>query len=98
MVKFAGLLFVSTVLFAQTPELTVTAKPRIIPPSVAARLSPEDRELFGKLTQVGLEAAWAAVIAEGYPTCFINELAPLNTGRRMVGRARTIRYLPNRKD
>ena len=48
--------------------------------------------------RVGLEAAWAAVTSEGFPQCFINELHPLNTGRRMVGRARTIRYLPNRKD
>lgn len=36
--------------------------------------------------------------AEGYPLCFINELTPLNGDRRMVGRARTARYLPNRKD
>jgi regulator of RNase E activity RraA len=98
MLKSAALWFVAIVVLAQTPELVVTARPRTIPPSVATKLSPEDRELFGKLTQVGLEAAWAATIAEGYPTCFINELAPLNTGRRMVGRARTIRYLPNRKD
>jgi regulator of RNase E activity RraA len=54
--------------------------------------------LFDKLMRVGLEAAWSAVTAEGYPQCFINELTPLNTDRRIVGRARTIRYLPNRKD
>jgi len=48
--------------------------------------------------RVGLEAAWAAVTSEGFPQCFVNELRPLNTGRRMVGRARTVRYLPNRKD
>jgi regulator of RNase E activity RraA len=65
---------------------------------VADRLSPADRELFDNLLHVGLEAAWAVVTSEGYPQCFINELHPLNTGRRMVGRARTIRYLPNRKD
>ena len=48
--------------------------------------------------QVGLEAAWPAVTPEGHPRCFINELTPLNTDRRMVGLARTVRYLPNRKD
>jgi regulator of RNase E activity RraA len=85
-------------LFAQTPPLTVSAAPSTLPPSVSNRLNASDRELFDKLMKVGLEAAWAAVTEEGYPQCFINELAPLNTGRRMVGRARTIRYLPNRKD
>jgi regulator of RNase E activity RraA len=38
------------------------------------------------------------VTAEGYPQNFINELSPLKANTRMVGRARTIRYLPNRKD
>ena len=36
--------------------------------------------------------------AEGYPQNFINELTPLKPNYRMVGRARTMRYLPNRKD
>jgi regulator of RNase E activity RraA len=85
-------------LLAQEVPLTVTAPPRTLPPTVEKRLSPSDKELFGKLMRVGLEAAWSAVTSEGYPQCFINELKPLNTGRRMVGRARTIRYLPNRKD
>ena len=68
------------------------------PPQVAGKLSPADRDLFAKLTKVGLEAAWVATTEEGYPQCFINELTPLNTDRRLVARARTIRYLPNRKD
>ena len=83
---------------AQESSLTVTAPSRSLPPSVEERLSESDKELFGKLMRVGLEAAWSAVTNEGYPQNFINELRPLNTGRRMVGRARTIRYLPNRKD
>jgi len=77
---------------------TVTAPPRSLSPSVAKHLSQSDKELFSRLTRVGLEAAWSAVTSEGYPQCFINEVKPLNAGRRMVGRARTIRYLPNRKD
>ena len=96
--KCLAFLAISGTLFGQTPPPTVTAPPHKLPPSVAERLSPSDRVLFGKLMQVGLEAAWAVVTSEGYPQCFINELHPLNTGRRMVGRARTIRYLPNRKD
>ena len=78
--------------------MTVTAPSRSLPPSVEKRLSESDKDLFGKLMRVGLEAAWSAVTNEGYPQNFINELRPLNTDRRMVGRARTIRYLPNRKD
>jgi regulator of RNase E activity RraA len=92
------LLAISGALLGQTAPPVVSAAPYKLPASVAERLSPADRALFGKLMQVGLEAAWAVVTSEGYPQCFVNELHPLNTGRRMVGRARTIRYLPNRKD
>ena len=62
------------------------------------RLSAADRVLFDKLMRVGLESAWSLVTAEGYPQNFINELSPLKPNTRMVGRARTMRYLPNRKD
>jgi len=96
--KCLALLAISGALLGQTAPPVVSAPPYKLPPSVGDRLSPSDRVLFGKLMQVGLEAAWAVVTSEGYPQCFINELHPLNTGRRMVGRARTIRYLPNRKD
>ena len=92
------LLLLPGALLGQSVLPTVSAPPYKLPSSVAERLSPADRDLFDKLMKVGLEAAWAAVTSEGYPQCFINELHPLNTGRRMVGRARTIRYLPNRKD
>ncbi len=96
--RFAYVMLISSRLFAQTASLTVEAPPRTLPAYVSAKLSASDRELFGKLMQVWLEAAWSAVTQEGYPLCFINELPPLNTDRRMVGRACTVRYLPNRKD
>jgi regulator of RNase E activity RraA len=96
--KCLVLLAVAGALNGQTPAPAVTAPPYKLPSTVADRLNSEDRILFGKLMRVGLEAAWAAVTSEGFPQCFINELHPLNNGRRMVGRARTIRYLPNRKD
>src|SRR5437867_721384 len=98
LMKCLMLLLIAARLPGQTAAPTVTAEPRKLPPSVAERLGPADSALFGKLMRVGLEAAWSVVTGEGYPQCFINELAPLNTGRRMVGRARTVRYLPNRKD
>lgn len=96
--RFASALLITSGLFAQTASLTVEAPPRTLPAYISSKLSASDRELFSKLMQVGLEAAWSAVTQEGYPLCFINELTPLNTDRRMVGRARTVRYLPNRKD
>jgi 5-oxopent-3-ene-1,2,5-tricarboxylate decarboxylase / 2-hydroxyhepta-2,4-diene-1,7-dioate isomerase len=96
--RWITLLLAGGPLLAQTPPPNVTAPPRVMPATVAERLNAADRTLFAKLMRVGLEATWVAVTEEGYPQCFINELTPLNTGRRMVGRARTIRYLPNRKD
>ena len=93
---FAALL--TSGLFAQSASLTVEAPERTLPAYVADKLSAADRVLFGKLMRVGLEAAWSAVTQEGYSLCFINELTPLNGDRRLVGRARTARYLPNRKD
>lgn len=96
--KCLAFLVTSGALYGQTALPVVTAPPYQLTSSVADRLTPADRVLFGKLMQVGLEAAWTAVTSEGFPQCYINELRPLNTGRRMVGRARTVRYLPNRKD
>jgi len=96
--KCLAFFVISSSLLAQTAPPVVTAPPYKLPSSVADRLSSSDRVLFGRLMRVGLEAAWTVVSSEGYLQCYINELHPLNTGRRMVGRARTIRYLPNRKD
>lgn len=68
------------------------------PPYLPDRLTAPDRDLFSRLAKAELEALWSAVVAEGYPLCFIHELDPIHTDRKLVGRARTIRYLPNRKD
>ena len=83
---------------AQKATLKLETAERQMPAYVVERLSPTDRVLFQKLMRVGLESAWSLVTAEGYPQNFINELSPLKPNTRMVGRARTIRYLPNRKD
>jgi len=82
----------------------LAAEPEIVRPEfevpayVFDKLGPEDQELFQKLTHVGLEAVWAQLQSRGYTQCFINELDPLHDDRRLIGRARTIRYLPNRPD
>jgi 5-oxopent-3-ene-1,2,5-tricarboxylate decarboxylase / 2-hydroxyhepta-2,4-diene-1,7-dioate isomerase len=90
--------FVTVGALAQTATLKLNPVERRMPAYIVERLSPQDRELFDKLMRVGLESAWSLVTAEGYPQNFINELSPLKANTRMVGRARTMRYLPNRKD
>ena len=96
--KIAALALFSLCIQGQTLSLPSTTQSRQLPAWVEQKLSASDRALFGKLMQVDIESAWAVVTAEGYPQCFINELDPLKPEQRMVGRARTIRYLPNRKD
>src|SRR4026207_340614 len=93
-----GCMFLSVGVLAQKATLKLESVERQMPPYIQERLSAQDRVLFDKLMRVGLESAWSLVTAEGYPQNFINELSPLKPHMRMVGRARTIRYLPNRKD
>jgi regulator of RNase E activity RraA len=85
-------------LWAQNAPLKIDPVEREMPAYIQERLSPQDRVLFDKLMRVGIESAWSLVTAEGYAQNFINELTPLKPNYRMVGRARTMRYLPNRKD
>jgi regulator of RNase E activity RraA len=93
-----GGVIVSASLLAQTAALKIDPVERQMPAYIHERLAPGDRVLFDKLMRVGIESAWSLVTAEGYPQNFINELTPLKPNYRMVGRARTMRYLPNRKD
>ena len=93
-----GCVIVSAGVLAQKAELKLEPIERQMPAYVRERLNAQDRALFDKLMRVGLESAWSLVTAEGYPQNYINELSPLKPNTRMVGRARTIRYLPNRKD
>lgn len=89
---------------ASVSVLSAQSVPQIHPPArelspyVLERLGKADRELFGKLASVPLEAVWSQLTARGYEHSFINELQPLHADRRLVGRARTIRYLPTRPD
>jgi regulator of RNase E activity RraA len=83
---------------AQTTKPEIAAPVFEIPAHVQQRLSASDKVLFEKLTRVGLESVWARLRAEGFEQTFINELTALHDDRRMIGRARTMRYLPNRPD
>jgi 5-oxopent-3-ene-1,2,5-tricarboxylate decarboxylase / 2-hydroxyhepta-2,4-diene-1,7-dioate isomerase len=91
-------LLIATGLAAQKATLQLQEVERKMPAYIVEKLSPQDRVLFDKLMRVGIESAWSLVTAEGYPQNFINELTPLKPNMRLVGRARTMRYLPNRKD
>jgi len=91
-----ALLLIPGLLCAQL--LKVDTPERRLPAYIEERLSAPDKVLFGKLMRAGIESMWAVVVREGYPVCFINQLDPIKPNMRMVGRARTMRYLPNRKD
>ena len=96
--SFSGCVLAAVGVLAQTAALKLDPVERQMPAYIQERLNAKDRVLFDKLMRVGIESAWSLVTAEGYPQNFINELTPLKPNYRMVGRARTMRYLPNRKD
>jgi len=78
--------------------LEVKSIERKISPYVLERLAAADRVLFDKLARAPLEAVWSQLENRGYENCFIHELDALHSDRRLVGRARTMRYLPTRPD
>jgi 4-hydroxy-4-methyl-2-oxoglutarate aldolase len=55
-------------------------------------------EQLAKLRERPLEAIWGAVRAQGHVNCCIVGLKTTRPGERLVGRARTIRCLPDRPD
>jgi 4-hydroxy-4-methyl-2-oxoglutarate aldolase len=55
-------------------------------------------EQLAKLRELPLEAIWGAVRAQGHVNCCIVGLKTTRPGERLVGRARTIRCLPDRPD
>lgn len=78
--------------------LEIESIDRKISPYVLERLTAADRVLFDKLARAPLEAVWSQLESRGYEHCFIHELDALHPDRRLVGRARTMRYLPTRPD
>jgi len=69
-----------------------------LPQYLADVISNEDRELFTRLLNINIESAWGYLRNHGYPYSFTNEVEPVADGMRLVGRARTARYLPFRQD
>lgn len=83
---------------AQTSKLHITPPSFQVPAYIMERLSGQDKVLFEKLSRVAIESVWAELRREGFHQTFIHELDALHAGRRLIGRARTMRYLPNRPD
>ena len=69
-----------------------------LPEHLLAKLGPEDRALFTRLLNMNIESAWSYMRTRGYPRNFISDVRPVTPEMRFVGRARTMRYLPYRKD
>ncbi len=69
-----------------------------LPEYLKAKLGPEDRELFTRLLNINIESGWSYMRTRGYPRNFISDVRPVVPSMRFVGRARTMRYLPYRKD
>ena len=97
MFRLTALALLAAAAFAQ-PAPPIEAPDFEVPAYVRERLSPADRALFDKLARVGLESVWSQLQNRGYTESFINELQPIRPRMRLIGRARTIRYLPTRPD
>lgn len=55
-------------------------------------------EQLAKLRDLPLEAIWQAIRAQGHNNCAATGLKTTRPGERLIGRARTIRCLPDRPD
>ncbi len=55
-------------------------------------------EQLERLRRVSIEVVWSAIQGKGYRHCFVNHLKQTQPGVKMVGRALTMRYLPQRPD
>src|SRR5712692_3932762 len=55
-------------------------------------------EQLARLKKVPIEAVWAAIQGKGYKQCFATDFRLTQPGRKMVGRALTMRYMPVRPD
>ncbi|MCI0525718.1 MAG: hypothetical protein L0Y75_10685 [Acidobacteria bacterium] len=55
-------------------------------------------EQLERLRNVSIENVWGAIQGKGYRHCFVTHLKPTQPGMKMIGRALTMRYLPQRPD
>ncbi|MDA1193240.1 MAG: hypothetical protein O3A46_16310 [Candidatus Poribacteria bacterium] len=57
-----------------------------------------ESQIFAILKSVALDSAWSILNGLGFPDTFVQGLNVLYPGKRMVGRAITMKYLPKRND
>ncbi|MDN4474013.1 fumarylacetoacetate hydrolase family protein [Demequina zhanjiangensis] len=69
-----------------------------LPPAAPAGPAPLDDELRAILEQTPVAALSAQMRRKGLENVTIDGVRPLVTGRRMVGVARTLRFIPRRED
>ena len=62
------------------------------------KLNAQDQALFKPLRQVSIDTVSGLLMGMGYPDQYIEEVLPIAKDTKMVGRARTLRYLPVRPD
>jgi 5-oxopent-3-ene-1,2,5-tricarboxylate decarboxylase / 2-hydroxyhepta-2,4-diene-1,7-dioate isomerase len=98
MLLAGGMQVQPTMLSAQNPALDIPNVTLELPEYVSTLLSDDDRELFTRLLNINVEAAWGFLRNEGHTMNFISDIRPVHPDMRFVGRARTGRYLPNRPD
>jgi 4-hydroxy-4-methyl-2-oxoglutarate aldolase len=55
-------------------------------------------EQLERLRKLSIENVWGAIQGKGYRHCFVTHLKPTQPSLKMVGRALTLRYLPQRPD
>ncbi|MFD1213597.1 fumarylacetoacetate hydrolase family protein [Arthrobacter sp. GCM10027362] len=93
-VPFAG--------FGDTPRITDKDREDAYGSAEAAGLAPAapvlTEELKAKLASVATATISAALRKRGLNNVSIDGLQPTKTGRKVIGTARTLRYVPNRED
>ena len=55
-------------------------------------------QAFSALARISVESVWKALYDRGFKNCFIGGLQVIHPHLRMVGRARTVRFVPYRPD
>ena len=56
------------------------------------------QELLERYRKVAVATVFGGVRLKGYEPCFMREVRPFTPGARLVGRARTLRFVPPRPD
>lgn len=62
------------------------------------KVKDQDKALFEKLSTLCIDTVSGILMGMGYPDQYITDVPPITPDVKMVGRARTMRYLPIRPD